>query len=577
MNAEENLIENAINIWRRLLAKERNAGRRDIVKRAGDLIALQDGNKFPSELELTSSEKALGRWIADTIGVPKLACDEIIPPGCKLPPLVFSPSYQFHLTLASQHTSSRSPLQHLPRTAGEIEEHLHQWTGHAFQYNIAFDAVTGVSISAIAGFLESIRRSHSALFLLLLSEEVEEAIRLLPALQWPNAPGQLAEWRAAYFGEAKCSIAALFRALRIARRIFRILQELNADDGFNLAAIKHCGNHLATARRDPEMRRLLKRTNMTAFSLRKIVLMDIDHHIDHHIDPNHPRGVYRFHKAETDLRTLAWYRCLHGADTDYAQKALKDFPRQLELTLPVADGPPDEWLASSDIDVTRVGGRGGMRYGPLANYYGLLPTDLAAHGALCVEEACANNAKPFQLAEFANALLFASGYEARGEVWIRPEHIRRQAKLATSVFPSKGEFGHPTGLGGTSWEGLESDSRLWTYLAKETRSDDPLGKMFLKLREHLMEYTHDVRKLGRIDDAARVFCHLSQSTGLLSGDPIWLRLQERTRAMLGVTLKGKSRSKDKVKPFGDGPKTLAALVAVLGSSPDKDGRGDVIH
>ncbi|WP_390588477.1 hypothetical protein [Erythrobacter sp. MTPC3] len=573
MNAEQDLIENAINIWRRLLANERNAGRCDIVKRAVDLIALQDGNKFPSELELTSSEKSLGRWIADTIGVPKLACDETIPPGCKLAPLVFSPSYQFHLAQASPRTSCRPPLQHLPRTAGEIEEHLHQWTGNAFQYNTALNAVTGVGISAIAGFLASIRRSHPALFLLLLSEEVEEAIRLLPALQWPNAPGQVAEWRAAYFGNAKCSIAALFHALRITRRIFRILQKLNADDGFNLAGIKHCGNHLPVARSDPQMRRLLKRTNVTAFSLHKIVLMDIDHHVD----PNHPPGVYHFRKAETDIRTLARYRCLDGPDTDYAQKALKDFPRQLELTLPVADSPPHEWPDSSDIDVTRVGGRGGTRYGPLANYYGLLPTDLVAHGALCVEETCAGSAKPFQLAEFANALLFASGYEARGEVWIRPEHIRRQAKLAASVFPSKGEFGHATGFGETSWHDLEGDSRLWTYLAKGTGSDDPLGKMFLQLREHLLKYTDDVRKLERIDDAARVFCYLGQSTGLLSSDPVWLRLQERTRAMLRVTLSGKSRSKDKVKPFGDGPKTLGALIAVLGASPDRVGRADVLH
>lgn len=572
MNAEQELIENAVNIRRRLSVNDRISGRSDIITRAADLIALQDGEKFLSELELTSSERALGVWIADIIGVPKSACEEPMPPGCKLPPLVFSSAYQFHLATNQSH-SSRPVLDHLPRTPSEIEEHLHLWTGGAFQFSTVFDAVSGIGISAIAGFLASIRRSHPALFLLLLSEEVEEAIRLLPALQWPNAPGQVAEWREAYFGQARCSIAALFRALRITRRIFRILQKLNADHRFNLAVIKHCGDHLATARSDPEVRRLLKRTNLTVFSLRKIVLMDIDHHVD----PDLPQGAYRFHEAETDIRTLARYRCLDGPDTDYAQRALKDFPRQLELTLPVADDAPDEWPDSSVIDVTRVGGRGGTRYGPLANYYGLLPTDLAAHGALCVEETCAGSAKPAQLAELANALLFASGYEAKGEVWIRPEHIRRQAKLAASVFPARSEFGHATGFGETSWRDLEGDSRLWTYLAKETRSDDPLGKMFLELREHLLKHTDDVRKLDRIDDAARIFCHLGQSTGLLSGDPVWLRLQERTRAMLRVTLSGKSRSKDKVKPFGDGPKTLGALIAVLGASPDRVGRADVLH
>lgn len=572
MDCERELIEDATNIQRRLIAMDKMLGRSDIANRAADLIAWQDGEKFLSELGLTVSEKALGRWIADTIGSLKSACDEPLPPGCKLPPLVFSPAYQFHLATNRSH-SSRPVLDYLPRTASEIEGHLHLWTGSAFQYNTVFDAVSGVSMRAIAGFLASIRRSHPDLFLLLLSEEIEQALRIMPTLKWPNAPGQVGEWRAAHFGEAKCSIASVFRALRITRRLHRILQKLIANHGFNLAGIKDCAEHLATARCDPEMRRLLKRTNLTVFSLRRIALMDIDHHDD----PNFPQGVYRFYKAETDIRTLARYRCLDGPDTDYAQNALKDFPKQLELTLPVANGPPEEWPDPSDIDVTRVGGRGGTRYGPLANYYGLLPTDLAAHGALCVDEICGANAKPYQLAEFANALLFASGYQAKGEVWIRPEHIRRQAKLAASVFPARGEFGHATGFADTSWHDLESDSRLWTYLAKETRSDDPLGKMFLQLREYLFDKTHDVKHLERIDDAARIFCHLAQSAGLLSGDPVWLRLQERTRAMLGVTLSGRARSKDKVKPFGDGPKTLAALIAVLGASPDTGERADVFH
>lgn len=572
MNAELELIENAANVWRRLLVNGRIARRCDIVTRANDLIALQDGEKFLSELELTASEKALGRWIADTIGAPKSAGEEPMPPGCKLPPLVFSPVYQFYLATNQSH-SSRPVLDHLPRTASEIEEHLHHWTGNAFQYNSAFDAVAGVSIGAIASFLASIRRSHPALFLLLLSEEVEEAIRLVPSLKWPNAPGEAAKWRAAYFGQAKCSIASLFRALRIARRIFRILQKLNADHWFNLAAIKHCSNHLADVRGDPQMRRLLKRTNLTVFSLRKIVLMDIDHHVK----PDHSQGVYRFRRAETDIRALARYRCLDGPDNNYAQKALKDFSKQLEKTLPVADNPPDEWPEGSAIDVTRVGGRGGTRYGPLANFYGLLPTDLAAHGALCIEEACGRNANPAQLAKLANALLFASGYQAKGEEWIRSGHIRRQAKLAASVFPAKREFGHATGFEETSWLDLEGDSRLWIHLATETCSDNPLGKMFLRLREHLLKHTDNVKKLDRIDDAARIFCHLGQSTGLLSGDPVWLRLQERTRAMLKVTLSGNSRIKDEVKLFADGPKMLDALIAVLGASPDGSGRAEVFR
>lgn len=561
MNCEQELIEDAINIRRRLIAMKMSE-KSDFANRAADLIALQDGDKFLSELQLSPGERALGRWIADTIGVPKLACHEPMPPGCKLPPLIFAPAYQFHLALAQPH-GSPPVFHHLPRTAKEIEEHLHQWTGGAFQYNTVFGAVTGVSIGAIAGFLASIRRSHPELFLMLLSENIEEALRIVPALKWPNAPGEVAQWRAAFFGNAKCSIISIFRGLRITRRIFRILQKLNADHGFNLAAIKHCGKHIATARCDPDMRLLLKRTSLTLFSLRKVVLMDFDRHLD----PNLAQGAYRFVQAASDTKTLALLRCLDGPDTEYAEVALGDFAKQLELTLPVADAPPGEWPGSSDIDVDRVGGRGGTRYGLLANYYGLLPTDLAAHGALRVDATCGGNAKDAPLAEFANALLLASGYKAKGEVWIRAEHIRRQAKLAASVFPSRGQFGHASGFAETSWDELEGDSRLWAYLARESHSDDPIGEMFLQLREHLLDQTHDVKELNRIEDASRLVCHLAQNTGLLTGDPVWLRLQERTRAILGVTLSGKAPKKDKIKPFGEGPKTLAELIAVLGTGP----------
>ena len=168
------------------------------------------------------------------------------------------------------------------------------------------------------------------------------------------------------------------------------------------------------------------------------------------------------------------------------------------------------------------------------------------------------------------------GCDGEGEP-IRAEHIRRQARLAACVFPAKGEFGHATGFADTSWQGLESDQSLWVHLVRERQSSDPIGLMFVQLREHLLRHTHDVRKLDRIDEAARIICHLAQCTGLLSGDPVWLRLQERTRAMLGVTLSGKSRSKDKVKPFGSGPKTLGELIAGLGANPNRVECADVIH
>lgn len=573
MDCEQELVEDAINIQRRLIAMDKMPGRSDIANRAADLIAWQDGEKFLSELELTASERALGLWIADIIGVPKSACEEPMPSGCKLPPLVFSPAYQFHLATNRSH-SSRPVLDHFPRKASEIESHLHDWTGSAFEHAKAFENVSGVSIAAIAAFLASIRQSHPALFLLLLSEEVEQATRLLPALQWPKAPGQVAQWRATYFEKSRCSIAAIFRAVRMVRRVLLILRQLNADTAFDLTMVKHCARNAPAVRFDPSMRALLKRTNLTVPVLRNIVLMDNDRHGDTNLSD----GDYRFCQAVTDARTLARFRCLDGPDSVYTEQVLDDFIRQMEATLPVAGSPPDEWPVSSAIEVDRMGGRGGTRYGHLGNYYGLLPTDLAAHVVIGVDRTLEGRSSTAALSAFANALLVASGYGRDGEGEpIRAEHIRRQARLAACVFPAQGEFGHATGFADTSWQALESDQRLWIHLVRERHSADPIGRMFVQLREHLLRHTHDVTKLDRIDEAARIICHLAQCTGLLSGDPVWLRLQERTRAMLGVTLSGKSRSKDKVKPFGDGPKTLAALIAVLGASPDRVERADVLH
>lgn len=574
MYCEQELIEDATNIQRRLIAMDKMPGRTDIANRAADLIAWQDGAKFLSELGLTISEKALGRWIADIIGEPGSASEEALPPGCKLPPLFFSPAYQFHLALNRPSSSALAGFSHVPRTVREIESHLHEWMGSAFEHASAFENVSGVSIAAIAAFLASIRQSHPALFLLLLSEEVEHATRLVPALQWPNAPGQVAHWRATYFEKSRCSIAAIFRAMRMVRRVLRILCQLNADTAFDLTMVKHCARNAPAVRFDPSMRALLKRANLTVPVLRKIVLMDNDRHGD----TNPGDGDYRFYQAESDPRTLARLRCLDGPDSVYTGQVLDDFMRQMEATLPVAGSPREEWPVSSVIEVDRIGGRGGTRYGHLGNFYGLLPTDLAAHVAIGFDRTLEGRSSNAALSGFANALLVASGYGRDGEGEpIRVEHIRRQAKLAAYVFPGKREFGHATGFADTSWQGLESDQGLWVHLVRERQSCDPIGLMFVQLREHLLRHTHDVKKLDRIDEAARIICHLAQCTGLLSGDPVWLRLQERTRAMLGVTLSGKSRSRDKVKSFGDGPKTLAALIAILGVKPDRVECADVIH
>ena len=90
---------------------------------------------------------------------------------------------------------------------------------------------------------------------------------------------------------------------------------------------------------------------------------------------------------------------------------------------------------------------------------------------------------------------------------------------------------------------------------------------FLKAAAILWQLTHEVKEPAAARRSARIFCYLAQSTGLLSGDPIWIRLQERVRVMHQVTLKSKSYSHDRGDSFGTGPKTLAELIAKLEPMP----------
>ena len=133
--------------------------------------------------------------------------------------------------------------------------------------------------------------------------------------------------------------------------------------------------------------------------------------------------------------------------------------------------------------------------------------------------------------------------------------------VAGYAFPKKAEFGHCTGFALSSWENLEHDKALWNLLVKSKFSFDPYARQFLEGRRYLMALTHEVKNLQQLNRSARIFCYLAQSTGLLSGDPIWIRLQERVRVMHQVTLKSKSFRNDRSQSFGAGPKTLGELIA----------------
>ena len=111
----DELIDDAINIDRRLRIKDRMAGRRDIKERAADLISYQDGLKTLSQIALPTADYALGRYIARTIGAPYTPNGEIAPVGVKLPLLYFSPLYHLHMARTAKQDivpNSRTVLPH---------------------------------------------------------------------------------------------------------------------------------------------------------------------------------------------------------------------------------------------------------------------------------------------------------------------------------------------------------------------------------------------------------------------------------------------------------------------------------
>ena len=93
----DEIIDDAINIDRRLRIKDRMAGRRDLKEHATDLISYQDGLKTLSQIALPTTDYALGYYIARTIAAPYKPKGEIAPVGVKLPVLYFSPLYHFHM------------------------------------------------------------------------------------------------------------------------------------------------------------------------------------------------------------------------------------------------------------------------------------------------------------------------------------------------------------------------------------------------------------------------------------------------------------------------------------------------
>ncbi|GMM92485.1 hypothetical protein [Qipengyuania sp. MTN3-11] len=560
----DDLAHDAINIDRRLRIRDRDCARADIQDYAQQLMDWQDGKIALSSIDLEPHYIARGRYIARTIGAPLEPGKEAAPIGVKLPLLYFSPLYHFYqgkLTKVESQYGQDRRLPHLPKTKREIAAYLHSTMADAFYGERLFRLVAGVDIDSIAAFLENVRGTHPAMFLLLLSEEIDLAIEKLPSLDYAKGTKSLtAQWRSDYFPDLACSIASVFRILRTLRRGCAILKVLAARDPFRLSAMKRIAADLNTARSPGEDRKMLRRANHTVYALRKIAFDDLDYHTD---GQGRRPGTFRFEKQSSDLRTLAAFSKLAGPDTEYFGTVVEDIIDQARLGLPMGGRPRILWPSSSATAVHRIDLRGGLRRDELACFYGLDGRDIAVHVAKAVAELAGRKIMPDRLANFANVLLEATNYCEPGEANRRVHHVIHADDVIRLAFGKFGEFGHGAGFAATTWRDLEQDKSLWNLLVTSNWSRDPNARMFLEGRRYLYALTHEVHRLGKLERSTRIFCYLAHSMSLLSTDPIWIRIQERIRLLAGVTLTGKQGKHARAGMIGPGPKTIGEMMALL--------------
>ncbi|KZY58033.1 hypothetical protein A3736_03740 [Erythrobacter sp. HI0063] len=449
----------------------------------------------------------------------------------------------------------------MPKTRREIAAYLHSTVADAFYGERLFRLVVGVDIDAIAAFLADIRGTHPAMFLLLLSEEIDLAIEKLPSLDYAKGTKSLsAQWRSDHFPELACSIASVFRILRTLRRGSAILKVLAARDPFRQSVMKRIAEDLNTARSSGCGREILRRANHTVYSLRKIAFDDLDYHMDW--KGGHP-GAFRFEKQSSDLRTLAAFSKFTGPDTEYVGTVVQDFIDQARLGLPIGGRPPIIWPSTSATAVNRIDLRGGLRKDELACFYGLDGRDIAVHVAKAVADLAGRKIMPDRLASFANVLLEATGYCEPGEANRRVHHVIHADDVIRLAFGKSGDFGHGAGFAASTWQDLERDKFMWKLLVTAEWSRDSSARMFLEGRRYLYALTHEVHRLGKLERSTRIFCYLAHSMSLLSTDPIWIRIQERIRLLAGVTLTGKQGKHARAGMVGPGPKTIGEMMALL--------------
>lgn len=574
------LVADAINVTCRLRIADKLPQRLDIHDHAATLIALQDGELNSADINLDMKERALGRYMGLVIGDPDYPEDEKAPVGSKLPPLYLSPL--LHLERAQRQRgmplgNRPLPMLNLPKAVDELELYLHEAMCGVFRDDklkvggpfgessttvavvekARFEKTTGVTIRSLAEFLFSIRTTHPSLFLLLLSFEIEEACRTMRCLKYEGGRNEASVWREAYFKKAKCSILAIFEIIRILRRGTAIMDKLSADLRFTVSEIRKVAARLRKGVRMSADRAMLEKMAFSTYGLRKIVLNDIDRH-------DAVRGqtsTSQFRRHASDSRThISMVTCFAGRDTDYAADFANDFIGNTVMNLPSAGPPKAVAPKHSSIEVARVGGAGKNQNDQLGTFYGLTGRDVAILVAIEVGRVIGKNTSIRSVAELASALVDVLW---NGDKEVRSDQVGPVKRKAPHVFPAKGCFRHSCGFDRTSWSDLDGDARHWRLIAAGRKAPDEYGELFLATRQYLQGFSYGVARLAKLDDAARIFCHLSHAMGPLSQDPVWIRLLDRAKFIAGINAKNIPVRNDRVKMFGPGPKSFEQLACAI--------------
>ena len=547
----QKLIDDAINIHRRTLIQERLGDRSDIYEYAQTIVDIQDGKTLRQNVHLDIGSLAIGRFIARTIECSTNPEQEKMPVGCKMSRLQFSPLYQLYITSAAipgMHARADS-MSGIPKTADEIAEWLHVSMGDGFLFEATFteedesttaalldmdvfsDAMC-VRVKDIAGWIFQIRKTDAILYLLILSGEIELAVKHCKFLAYcGGTENKRLGWRERYFPGMKHSIATVLKCIRTTQQAVSIIKALSADSWYTISSLHQAGCNLGASTMTEIDRKHLSRAVLSVFGLRKILCLDIDKQL--------------FEKQSSDVRTVAGLRSHIWLESKYGKHVLDNIEDQITKNLPSMTERPEVDADHSEIIVTRMPGSGGIRKDRLASFYGLDGIEIASLIAIIVGEATGQSRSKIRLARFASALVKGAGYSPTNVVQpVRSDHIIKMVKVRKHAFPRTGRFGHSACFDLDSWSANEADQNKWKKLVLANSSTDQTTEMILIVRDYFFLLIKNGLPIHKLEEACRIFCYLAPTYSMLSADPIWIRIQERVRVVQRAVLK---KTLDKAK------------------------------